>query len=143
MRSYYWIKTDRQPAIADLSFYMEGYWVINHINVPLRHRGHGLGRALLTQITMDADFEEADLVLDVIPSGGLNYFQLTDWYSRYGFEQTEAGYMRRRPDAARGLFMHYPYDLHYRGQLAELGLRATMAMEEEFSRSSRIRMERA
>jgi ribosomal protein S18 acetylase RimI-like enzyme len=71
-------------------------WTISRINVPREHRGKGYGSQLLTQILADADKENAELWLEVSPSDGLSYSQLVTWYERYGFSESNYGYLVRR-----------------------------------------------
>jgi hypothetical protein len=72
-------------------------WTITRINVPKKHRGKGEGRSLLRRICTDADVEGVTLYLEVLPSGGLDFNELTAWYGRYGFKTVLSGYMRRLP----------------------------------------------
>jgi predicted GNAT family acetyltransferase len=85
-------------AIADLSESDDGAWQIHRINVPTQHRGKGVGRGLLDAICNDADKERVALWLLPIPSGGLSYAQLVDWYARRGFKwqgKVDKSVMRR------------------------------------------------
>lgn len=97
MRTCY-VDTEHR-AIADLVAPNEltSYWTITRINVPHEHRGKGLGTKLLRRILEDADKAFVILALEPSPSDGLNYDQLTAWYSRHGFELTQSGYMLRSP----------------------------------------------
>jgi len=67
------------------------YVCITRINVPIEHRGQGIGTNLLQQVCDDADYEEKDLILEIVPSGSLNYDQLEAWYAGFGFERIEYG----------------------------------------------------
>jgi GNAT superfamily N-acetyltransferase len=74
-------------AIADLVQYdLVPGWAITRINVPAEHRGHGVGSKLLRQILDEADREGVDLYLEVSPSDGLDFEQLSAWYARHGFK---------------------------------------------------------
>lgn len=84
-------------AIADLCDYYGRGLLITRINVPLVYRGLGHGSALLKQICQSADEEDCALFLEIVPSGGLVYEQLRDWYERYGFKQWK-GIYRRLPN---------------------------------------------
>ena len=65
---------------------VNGY-VITRINVPIQHRGRGLGSHILSRILEDADQTDATLYLDILPSGPLDYYALENWYTRYGFRR--------------------------------------------------------
>jgi ribosomal protein S18 acetylase RimI-like enzyme len=91
-------------AIADLVCPGEltAFWTITRINVPQKYRGQkqrgrGVGTKLLRRILADADAEGVELALEVSPSDGLDYVQLTAWYRRHGFRSTSFGYLVRRP----------------------------------------------
>lgn len=45
----------------------------------------GVGSALLKQVISDADENDWTLILDVCPSGRLDFDDLVSWYGRYGF----------------------------------------------------------
>lgn len=72
-------------AIADLVDTGNG-WEITRINVPRASRGQGVGTRLLQQILADADVSSQTLWLAPVPSDGMNYRQLRDWYERHGFQ---------------------------------------------------------
>lgn len=79
-----------------------GGWLITGIDVYWRNRHRGVGSALLTQITDDADDENVVLFLAVSPDGSresLDEEQLINWYSRYGFilSKTNNLSMKRQP----------------------------------------------
>jgi ribosomal protein S18 acetylase RimI-like enzyme len=88
-------------SIADLTGIGEmvpGTMTITRINVPVEHRGKGHGSKILRRICNAADRYQVKLTLEVMPSGGLNYEQLVDWYHRYGFVWNATYmYMIRRP----------------------------------------------
>lgn len=89
-------------SIADLNeYYSSGKllgWMITRINVPVRQRGKGHGRALLHRILTEADRERITLYLGVQPSGGLTRSELEAWYMRHGFKRwAREGMFRRRP----------------------------------------------
>lgn len=71
-------------------------WTINRINVPVQHRGQGLGTQMLKLVTSEADLECVSLWLEVMPSGPLDHQALTAWYRRNGFRTTRCGYMMRQ-----------------------------------------------
>lgn len=82
-------------AIADLvDYYGEGL-IITRINVPVKFRGQGHGRALLQQITDAADKHATTLWLEVGASDGLDSEQLRRWYLRHGFR--DVGGILKRP----------------------------------------------
>lgn len=97
MKTCYVIKQYR--AIADLVAPGEltEKWTITRINVPVEHRGKGIGSQLLKRILLDADAQGVELVLEVFPSGDLNRSQLEAWYGRYGFVEYQNGYLIRPP----------------------------------------------
>jgi predicted GNAT family N-acyltransferase len=99
VKTCYVIQLGMFGAIADLVAPGEltPNWTITRINVPSQFRGHGHGSRLFHQILADADREQITLQLECYPSGGLDYAQLYNWYSRHGFEDGEWGYMVRRP----------------------------------------------
>lgn len=45
----------------------------------------GIGSALLKKVISDADENDWTLILDVCPSGRLDFNDLVSWYGRYGF----------------------------------------------------------
>lgn len=141
MHSHYYIRlTDTKIAIADLSRNSWDVplpdWTINRINVPAEFNGRGIGSELLRRIIFDADLERSILALDPYASGALDQHTLENWYRRYGFHDGGAlpGQMIRRPDLYRHFWLNNPTDLHYRGELAEIGLRATDAIEQQLIR---------
>jgi hypothetical protein len=84
-------------SIADLSQLEDGSVLITRINVPIRHRGTGIGRRILGQILRDADNHNVTLVLEPVASGGLSQDALVAWYKRHGFEFTDSLLMKRWP----------------------------------------------
>lgn len=76
------------------------FWLITRINVPLGHRGKGLGSHLLKQVIADADRYEIPLALNPVssatPGNGLSQKDLVEWYVRYGFNFV-GQYMVRYP----------------------------------------------
>lgn len=72
---------------GDIGLGPPGAWYISRINVPHHLRGQGLGTALLRQVCEDADREHIDLTLTPVPDGDsdMGFFQLEQWYARYGF----------------------------------------------------------
>jgi GNAT superfamily N-acetyltransferase len=85
-------------CIADTFPLNDGTWMISRVNVPAKHRGLGLGTALLKEVLADADAEGIMLELCIEPSDGLDFEELHAWYSRYGFRDTDLrGHMRRLP----------------------------------------------
>jgi hypothetical protein len=49
--------------------------------------------------------------------------------------------IEQRMTDGRAAWLAAPIDLHYRGELAELGIRVVDAQEQELIRNSQIRME--
>ena len=72
-------------SIADLNMLDDGRVLISRINVPVRSRGRGLASKMLKEILRDADAMGITLILEPVPSGGLDYEQLVAWYQRHGF----------------------------------------------------------
>jgi predicted GNAT family acetyltransferase len=98
MKTCYVDKTHN--AIADLDAQGSDTYMLTRINTPRQHRGKGVARALLRRVLDDADAEGITLVLGIVPSGGLSYIQLRDWYKRHGFRKSADGgdyYYRRLP----------------------------------------------
>ena len=77
--------------------------IITRINVPAEHRWKGVARALLQQVLDDADKTNTTLYLEIVPSGGMNFGQLRNWYERRGFCDTGdiSGFWRRLPATSR------------------------------------------
>ncbi|MBK9497466.1 MAG: GNAT family N-acetyltransferase [Xanthomonadales bacterium] len=75
--------------------------IITRINVPPKARGLGFGSRLLREILHDADAEGVTLILEINPSGDLNFAQLEAWYMRYDFVAISEGYYQRRPQGAK------------------------------------------
>lgn len=95
--------SDAQIAIADLCDYYGEGMIITRINVPVNHRGKGIGSELLTRILAEADSTQTTLFLEIQPSGGLDYTQLEQWYRRHGFKNMRgSGVFRRRPRPRSG-----------------------------------------
>jgi|SRR5690349_6104150 len=86
-------------AIADLvqPGELTEFWTITRINVPVQHRGQGLGTRLLRQILADADVNGITLALEPSPENLDDYDRLVAWYRRHGFKMRHTGYMVRRP----------------------------------------------
>jgi len=84
-------------------------WLLTRINIPKKHRGKGYASALLKRILADADKEAATLVLQISPSDGLQYEDLSRWYYRNGFSQHHTGLWFRRPKSVE-LTMFHAYD---------------------------------
>lgn len=96
--SFYRKLSDIHLAVADLCDYYNQGLIITRINVPRACRGEGHGSALLKEITDEADRTGTTLWLEIMPSDGLTYEQLRDWYIRNGFKDL-GGIFRRRPNA--------------------------------------------
>jgi len=90
-------------TIADLSLLKNGWMLITRINVPLPSRGKGFGRLVLDEILRDADRFGVTLCLEPMPSGGLKFKALADWYERAGFRWIDKGMMLRLPRTDRTL----------------------------------------
>jgi ribosomal protein S18 acetylase RimI-like enzyme len=89
-------------SIADVSVgVLDPAWAwIHRINVPAPHRGKGIASKLLREICDDADSENLEVRLVVLPSGDLNFTDLYEWYGRYGFTDVKVrGEMSRLPVA--------------------------------------------
>lgn len=112
MKQTYYIKNEEQEsffvALADVGLFTDAleiesmvppnWYYISRINVPHLHRGKGLGSKLLKMITDDADKEGIILFLSPVPTGGLDYDDLCEWYKRNGFDwDEERPIMVRRP----------------------------------------------
>lgn len=98
MKNGYFIQLNTiRTAVADLVDYDDTTKLITRINVPKEYRSTGVGSQLLQQIVHDADEEGITLLLEIVPSDGLNFQQLELWYKRYGFKK-EDGMYRRAPN---------------------------------------------
>ena len=84
-------------SIADLCDYYGKGMLLTRINVPQPVRGRGHARDLLARILRDADEEGVTLYLEILPSGGLTYYELEGWYLRAGFRCVVEGFYRRKP----------------------------------------------
>lgn len=106
MKTTYYIERDSYAAaIADVvkmpvDSTRREYYVITRINVMERYRGQGLGTQILEMILADADAENVTLLLEPVPSGGLDHKELIGWYARHGFKYG-AYHMRRKPQAQK------------------------------------------
>ena len=101
MPTCYFHKATR--SIADLNVIDSGEYLITRINVPSSSRGKGIGSIILDEICLDADENGVTLKLEVIPSGGLTFHDLTRWYERRGFKSDERKFgmlMTRLPNAS-------------------------------------------
>jgi len=104
-------------GIADLvrmdkgfaGFNFDNAWLLTRINIPKKHRGKGFASNLLKRILADADKEAAVIILQISPSDGLQYEELTRWYYRYNFRQHMSGFWFRRPQSNE-LTMFHAYD---------------------------------
>jgi len=87
MRNHYY-QTIGETSLAFLDITDMGEaWIINRVNVPKKHRGKGIGRALMQKCLADADAEGVTLQLDINPYGEMSYTELRAWYERLGFIQ--------------------------------------------------------
>ena len=84
-------------AIADVYGNFEDGYMISRINVPKVFRKLGFGSLLLDEICADADREQVVLYLHILPSDGLNYSQLYEWYSKRGFILNASNWFERQP----------------------------------------------
>lgn len=86
MKHVYYDRASRAMLDAHPHTVLEGTWRIARINVPSVSRGQGLGSGLLREFLADVDAEGLTVVLEPLPSGGLDEVELVAWYRRYGFE---------------------------------------------------------
>ena len=101
MATCYFHKATR--SVADLVVINGELYLLTRVNVPHIHRGVGLGSRILDEVCKDADKHGVTLQLEVVPSGGLNFHQLTRWYEKRGFQSDERKFgmlMMRLPNAA-------------------------------------------
>jgi len=110
MRNHYY-QTIGETSLAFLDITDMGEaWIINRVNVPKKHRGKGIGRALMQKCLADADAEGVTLQLDINPYGEMSYTELRAWYERLGFIQKyKNGPFIRKPK---------PTDTHDEGSLS-------------------------
>jgi ribosomal protein S18 acetylase RimI-like enzyme len=74
-----------QIAIADVMQLQDGAYMLTRINVPAAYRKQGIGTKLLRQVLDEADACAKTLVLEIMPTGEMDYYALRKWYERYGF----------------------------------------------------------
>jgi predicted GNAT family acetyltransferase len=85
MKTTYFVRPPNEIRIAVADLYCDervGAFFISRINVPEELRGKGLASRLLEQITADSDDERVDLCLTILPSGSLDYNQLSSRRTR-------------------------------------------------------------
>jgi len=74
-------------AVLDTVAYLEeGWFIITRLNVPKPHRGKGVARKLMELACANADLYGHRILLEVTPSDELNYEQLVNFYTKFGFE---------------------------------------------------------
>ena len=78
------IELEHTCAIADVSRTKGNNWYFHRLNVPLKFRGQGYGKALLLSVLEWIKTHEYQLQCDPNENAG-SVFNLTDWYVRYGF----------------------------------------------------------
>jgi len=99
MRSMYadpehWTTINLMPWAAEYSFDNLGAcksWCVTGVQVSHRFRGQGHAARLLDAVIADAEAEGVLLTLYIVPdeSGGLDYNQLREFYTRHGFVTTD------------------------------------------------------
>jgi predicted GNAT family N-acyltransferase len=97
MRLSQYIKLENPIGLACLDtteYYGEGY-IITRINVPVQHRGKGLGSDLLRKCCKVADEHNIDLWLEIMASDGPAHDDLEAWYLRHGFKNLGSIYHRK------------------------------------------------
>lgn len=96
------------PATLRLSFntmvpahLRGGLLEISHVLTPESHRGQGYASMLLQKVCAEADEAGKVLLLNPKPydTEPMNAEELTDWYSRFGFDliQTQPALLMARP----------------------------------------------
>lgn len=96
MKSFYTIRPGLCATACTMSMGQLGT-CITSIEVR-EERGQGHARALLKQITDDADLEGVTLVLSIEPDGtGLDARALKRWYERAGFTHQPGDFWLRTP----------------------------------------------
>lgn len=87
--------SDTRLAILDVCpFNEEDGLLVTRINVPVEFRGRGIASELLLECCRAADLHKKTLYLTIMPSGGLNFSQLEQFYMRYGFAHWNEMYRR-------------------------------------------------
>ena len=86
-------------AVLDTSAYEYPNWrIINRLNVPEAHRRKGIATELMQRECDDANLNGTTLILQVAPSGGMDFDQLVAFYRKFGFRtHQQSGMMIRRP----------------------------------------------
>lgn len=94
---------EESRSISDLALLHNGWMLITRINVPVKSRGTGLGTRILNEVLRDADRFGVTLCLEPMPSGGMTFKSLRDWYERNGFVSINPHMMVRIPRTDRTL----------------------------------------
>lgn len=74
-------------TILDCHEVMPGVWRIARISTPPSYRRGGHASQLMISFLADIDEIDAEVVLEVMPSGTMNFDALLLWYQRLGFKQ--------------------------------------------------------
>jgi predicted GNAT family N-acyltransferase len=70
--------------------------LVSRINIPSEFRGQGHGTTLLNSCLQYADDNKLVLLIEVSSSGDMTNTQLTNWYRKFGFLDSE-GLLVRLP----------------------------------------------
>lgn len=105
MRNTFWRKLENPVGLANIQitdYYNIGY-MITRIFVPPEHRGNRYASMMLLELTQEADTHGQNLWLEIVPTGGLDWRQLEDWYLRNDFRRHSSGLLVRRPRIIKGV----------------------------------------
>lgn len=78
---------------ADIYNLRGNVWYFNRINVPKQLRNSGLATKMMKELVTIMKQEKIIMICDVNPYGDLNEKQLKRFYEKFGFKNSNQGYM--------------------------------------------------